>query len=89
VSLADARVARGPAADAAMLAALIGTSPDGRLRSLYIETPVDDRQTVARLRRDIAAKDEALRVAETLLGESADLLDRYNAAIWQNEEAVA
>lgn len=89
MTLADARVARGPAADAAMLAALIGTSPDGRLRSLYVETPVDDRETIVRLRRDIAAKDDALRVAETLLAESEDLLARYNAAIWRDEEAVA
>lgn len=80
---------RGPIADATMLAALIGTSPDGRLRSLYTETPPDDRETIARLRRDIVVKDDALRLAERLLAESEDLLARYNAALRHDEEAVA
>ena len=72
-----------------MLAALIGTSPDGRLRRPYAESHASDRDTILRLRQEIAAKDDALRLAETLLAESADLIDRYNAAILRDERAAA
>ena len=39
-ALADLRLVRGPAADAVLITALIGVSPDGRLRRPYQEAPM-------------------------------------------------